>query len=81
MSMAHGLALDGLANDPLDAELAWSAGHALQLSWPGQQAVIWFDRFLALSGIRTSDANPGNGRKLTPREQEAYYAVSSFRRQ
>ena len=69
-----------MGSDPLDPELAWAAGHARQLAWPGLDAVIYFDRFLALVGIRTSDANPGSGRKFTPREQEAYSAVVGFRR-
>ena len=80
INSAYGLAVEGLGNDPLDPELAWAAGHARQFSWPGLEGIGFFDRFLALSGIRTSDARPGNGRKLTPREQEAYSAVVSFRR-
>jgi hypothetical protein len=79
INQAYGLAVQGLGNDPLDPELAWAAGHARQFSWPGLDGICYFDRFLALSGLRTSDARPGNGRKLTPREQEAFDAVAGFR--
>ncbi len=80
MNQAYGLAIEGLGNDPLDPELAWAAGHARYLAWPGLDSILYFDRFLALVGIRTSDANPGAGRKLSPREQEAFSAVTTFKR-
>ena len=80
MNHAYGLAIEGLSSDPLDPELAWAAGHARYLSWPGLDSIIYFDRFLALVGIRTSDARPGAGRKFTPREQEAFSAVTTFKR-
>lgn len=80
LGQAFALAVEGTGHDPLDAELAWAAGHARHFSWPGLESVSYFDRFLALSGVRTSDANPASGRKLTPREQEAFTAVVSFRR-
>ena len=79
INQAYGLAIEGLGNDPLDPELAWAAGHARQFSWPGKDGIFYFDRFLALSGIRTSDVHPGGGRKFTPREQEAFDAVTSFK--
>ncbi len=80
INQAYALAVQGLGNDPLDPELAWAAGHARQFSWPGLEGIFYFDRFLALSGIRTSDVHPGNGRKLTAREQEAFNAVATFKR-
>ncbi len=79
MEQAGALAREAMANDPLDPDLVWAAGHALHFAWPGLESVALFDRFLALEGLRTSDANPGNGRKLTPREAEAYAAVVAFR--
>ncbi|MEO6709041.1 MAG: hypothetical protein ABI054_06920, partial [Planctomycetota bacterium] len=74
------LAVQGLVNDPLDPDLAWAAGHARYIFVPDLVAVTYFDRYLVLSGIRTGDPIPGNGRKFTPREQEAFDAVVSFQR-
>jgi len=79
ITQAYVRAIEALAQDPLDAEMAWAAAHAREFSWPGKDGVLYFDRFLVLSGIRFGDAIPGNGRPLTEREQEALSAVSNFK--
>jgi hypothetical protein len=67
--------LEGLAFDPLDAELAWACGHAVDFVEGARLARPFFDRFLALRGIRAHDHRTYAKRDLDAREQEALDAV------
>lgn len=75
---AYELARQGLASDPLDPELAWAAGHAAEFPYPGREGIPYFDRYLALVGVRAADPRPAGGRELTKREQEALTAVQAY---
>ena len=68
-------ALEGLAFDPLDRELAFIAAHGGDFVWGDIQSRPLYDRFLALSGIRAHDDRTIRGRELTPRELEALVVV------
>ena len=71
----HQLALrhatEGLAEDPFSPELTFYA--ALATAWVGDpvRSRPWFDRYLALRGIRAHDHRTYQGRKLEPDEQTA----------
>lgn len=50
------LAVEGLAIDPLNAELAYFAGLSADFTQGPRVTRPWFDRFLAIRGIREHDA-------------------------
>ena len=64
-------ATEGLAEDPFSPELTFYA--ALATSWIADpiRSRSWFDRYLALRGIRAHDHRTYQGRKLGPDEQTA----------
>jgi hypothetical protein len=72
---AAAVARQGLAIDPLDDVLAWVAGHALDFHWGVPESRPWFDRFLALHGIRAHDHRTYQSRELDRREREALDVV------
>ena len=73
--MAYGRALEGLANDPLNAELAYAAGVLARFVGGTADALSHYDRFLALSGIRAHDHHTYRDRELTPEEEDALFYV------
>lgn len=70
-------ARQGLAVDPLNAELAYVVAHAADFQWGWLESRPLYDRFLFLSGIRHYDHRSMKGRRLTPREQEALIVVQA----
>ncbi len=68
-------ASQGLALDPLDAELSWICAHAADFQWGNLESRPWYDRFLFLRGIRHYDHRTLAGRRLDERESEALEAV------
>lgn len=75
MRAARTRALEGLTFDPLDEDLAWAAGHASDFMWGVRESRPWYDRYLALRGIRSHEDQGRIGRELDAREREALYAV------
>jgi hypothetical protein len=75
MRRAYQCAAEGLAFDPLDAELAWLCGHGLDFTESLRLSRPYYDRFLALRGIRSHDHRTYARRGLDAREREALDAV------
>ena len=71
----HQLALrhatEGLAEDPFSPELTFYAALATAGVGDPVRSRPWFDRYLALRGIRAHDHRTYQGRKLEPDEQTA----------
>lgn len=65
----------GLVIDPLDEDLAWVAAHGTDFHWGIPESRPFYDRFLALRGIRSHDHRTHQGRELNGREREALDAV------
>ena len=83
MREAAKLGSKGLLSDPLDPDLAWATGHAYFFQYVTRFDNYWgaasyMDRFLALSDLHFSDANPGVGGKLSERELEAFNVIRSY---
>lgn len=68
-------AMEGLAEDPFSPELTFYA--ALATDWTSGATLSrpWFDRFLALRGIRAHEHRTYQGRTLEPDEQTALEQV------
>jgi hypothetical protein len=66
---------EALAIDPLDPELAWICAHGLDFSEGPRLSRPYYDRFLALRGIRAHDHRTYARRDLDEREREALDAV------
>ena len=64
-------AIEGLAEDPFSPELTFYAG--LATDWIADPTISrpWFDRYLALHGIRAHDHRTYQGQKLEPDAQTA----------
>ncbi|MEM7518506.1 MAG: hypothetical protein AAF368_16485, partial [Planctomycetota bacterium] len=60
-----------LGLDPLNSELNYLAGISIDFLNGEQNALRYFDRFLALRGIRSGQGKTHLKRKLTPEEQRA----------
>lgn len=75
---AYRRALQGLRNDPLDAELAYAAGTMAEFVAGTYESLSYFDRFLALSGIRVHDDRNWRKRKLTDEETHAVFQIQQF---
>ncbi len=73
--LRHGLArrsaLEALAHDPLAAEPAYHVGRATQVLDGELEASGWFERFLALRGIRPRDPRSWKDRQLDAAEEFA----------
>lgn len=65
----------GLVIDPLDEDLAWVAAHGTDFHWGIPESRPFYDRFLALRGIRSHDHRTHQDRELNAREREALDAV------
>lgn len=63
-------AIRGVTADPLNEELAYYTGIATDMIYTPQEGRMWFDRYLALRGIRGHDHRTTKDRELT--DQETY---------
>ena len=63
------------ASDPLDEGAIWLAATTSDASSGRFEARRWFDRYLALHGIRAHDDRTYRGRTLTGEEQRALDAL------
>jgi hypothetical protein len=68
-------ALRGLAADPLDEDLTYWAGVATDYLYEPREGRRWFDRYLALRGIRATEQETTKDRELTDKEQYALEKV------
>ena len=74
-------ATQGLHHDPLDDELAYAAALMARYVSGTLEALDYYDRFLALRGIRVHDSRTwGRYRKLTEREEEAVTFIQQAER-
>jgi len=71
-------AVEGLAQDPFDPELALLAGRMAEYVRGTYDAVDYFDRFLALRGIQVHDDRTWRKRELTPDESYALFQIQQF---
>ena len=72
------LAKEGLSYDPFDAELAYAAGWMADIVTQKIEAASYFDRFLALRGIRVHEDRNWRKRELTEEEKHAIFKVQEF---
>ena len=73
--IALSLALRGLDLDPLDEGLTWRMAELTQAVYGLEESQAWFDRYLALQGIRVGKEGVGTERELAEREQRAVEVV------
>jgi hypothetical protein len=66
---------EALSYDPLNEELNYLVGLACDFNFGALESRRWFDRFLALRGIRSNDYKTYGDRKLTREENRALDAV------
>ncbi len=69
------LAMGGLSIDPLNAELCYYAAISSDFLYGEIEAVNWYDRYLALRGIRAFEKSTTKGKKMTAKERKAYDVV------
>lgn len=69
------LAGEATALDPLQDEYVWLVAASSEIAYGKLAARPWFDRYLALHGIRAHDSNSFHGRTLTREEERALIAV------
>ncbi len=76
-SYALRLAAEGLGHDPLQDELCYYAGLSSDFAWGARESRPFFDRFLALRGIRGGDERTYHNadRTLDASEQHALSVV------
>ncbi len=75
---AFQFALEGLANDPFDAELTYAAGYMAEFVGGRIVSVDYYDRFLCLRGMRSHDDRNWRKRELTDEEKHALFQVQQF---
>ncbi|MCY3004226.1 MAG: hypothetical protein NTV21_20720 [Planctomycetota bacterium] len=75
MRGAGARSFSALALDPLDVDACWVAAHSSDFIYGITESRTWYDRFLALRGIRAHDHRTYADRKLDAREREALDAV------
>lgn len=75
MRGAGARSFSALALDPLDVDACWVAAHSSDFIYGIVESRTWYDRFLALRGIRAHDHRTYAGRKLDAREREALDGV------
>jgi len=68
-------ALTGLSIDPLNAELCYYAGLASDFLYGEGEAVQWYDRYLAIRGMRAHETSTTTGKVLSEKERKAYDVV------
>jgi hypothetical protein len=66
---------EALVFDPLDEVAAWAAAEGIDFLWGNRESRPYYDRFLALRGIRSHDHRTIQGRDLDAREERALYVV------
>jgi hypothetical protein len=71
------MAAHGLHYDPLNDELNWFEGETSDLLSGAMESRRFFDRYLALHGIRVHDHRTFKDRKLTREEKRAFDAVQA----
>lgn len=71
------LAAMAAAADPLDEHAVWLAATASDAASGRTESRRWFDRYLALHGIRAHDDRTYRGRSLTAEERRALDAVQT----
>lgn len=69
------LAAQASGYDPLDQEAIWLAASTSDAAFGLFESRRWFDRYLALRGIRSHDDRTYRGRELTVEEKRALDAV------
>ncbi len=74
------LAFAGLSFDPLNADLCYYAGESSEFLEGDLQALSWYDRYLALRGLRAYSTSETRGRPLTDKEQRALNLIQRFER-
>ena len=62
--------LRGLVFDPLDEDLTWAVAMGLDFVWGVIESRPYFDRFLALRGIRSHDHRTIRDRTLTEGDED-----------
>ena len=68
---------EALNYDPLNEELNWIGGESSDFLWGSMESRRWFDRYLALRGIRVNDNRTLKDRTLTREEKRAIDAVQA----
>jgi hypothetical protein len=68
-------AVRGVTADPLNEELTYLTGVTTERFYSPHESRMWFDRYLALRGIRSQDIETTRGRQLTPEEENALQKV------
>jgi hypothetical protein len=68
---------EALQYDPLNEELNWFGGESSDFLWGSMESKRWFDRYLALRGIRVNDNRTLKSRTLTREEKRAIDAVQA----
>lgn len=69
--------VEALNYDPLNEELNWFGGESSDFLWGAIESRRWFDRYLALRGIRVHDHRTYKDRTLTREEKRAIDAVQA----
>ena len=69
--------VEALSYDPLNEELNWFGGESSDFLWGSIESRRWFDRYLALRGIRVHDHRTYKDRTLTREEKRAIDAVQA----
>lgn len=75
---AYRRALEGLAYDPLDAELAYAAALMSRYVGGTLETLSHYDRFLALRGIRVHEHRTWQERELTDEEEDALFFIQQY---
>jgi hypothetical protein len=69
---------EALGFDPLNEELNYLVGLATDFNYGAIESHRWFDRFLALRGIRSHEYKSYSARKLTREEKHALDAIQQL---
>jgi hypothetical protein len=70
-------AVEGLSFDLMNEELNRLAGESIDFQWGGLESRRWFDRYLALRGIRSHDNRSYDYKKLDEHERRALERVQA----
>jgi len=70
-------AIEGLSLDLMNEELNRLAGESIDFHWGGLESRRWFDRYLALRGIRGHDHRSYDIKTLGPNERRALERVQA----
>ncbi len=67
--------MEAIAVDPLNDTLHYLVAQSVDFQWGIRESAQWFDRYLALRGIRPSDHRTYKDRRLTVEERAALEAM------